>query len=665
MARLNKPRKTHNLLRKMTHQPGRQNQPPRDDTDDSTLDLERDSLAYLSEGAVVPPPHRKLMARTSSRRSFIAMGLAAIGATAWFGVPLNTEGAFFPGTMVNDLSIAEMNRPQALALMHAHFADFENTAIDYVFEGQRWNASLQQLGYAIDYDATLDAAWLHGRNQSQLDQFTRVMIKPEVRSFPVQFTRDPEVLTHYLENLGTQIVGAARDASLYLDDDHVYIMPNVDGRKLDVEAAAAATDLMISEAVRSEIRLTAVPVVSAITVDDLEPRRELAQTMISRPVTVDTGDATWTISQATLRSALVLPEEGVLTDPSLNEQILAEALADMETEVYTLPSNATLGWDNGLVVVKPDKRGRELDRAGTVREIAEAARSATNRNINAIFRDTLAEVRADNLDELGIIDQMGSGDSNFDGSSWERAENVRVSAEHLNHKLVPPGGTYSFNQAIGPITVEKGFVEGQIIVGSYIQSDIGGGACQASTTVFRAALLAGLPITEHHYHQYRLAFYEQDGWSPGLDAAIYQPNGPTDTNWEYDLKFENPTDNWMLVEVFTDGARMYCKIYGTPQGYDIEVTVPYISDPKKPGKPIETEDPKLARGERKQVGWAREGFDVRAVRTIRQNGELVPMEKNPWEFWSYFEPQSETWLIGPGTPRQLDTTPSPEPTSDD
>lgn len=626
-------------------------------------DEQQDTLAYLAEGAVVPPPQPKLMARTTSRRSLLAMGMAAIGATAWFGVPLNTEGAFFPGTQVNGLNIAELNRPQALATLKAHFADFENTAVDYVFEGQHWNASLGQLGYAIDYETTLDAAWQHGRAGSRISQFTGVMIGAEEKSYPVQFTRNEGKLFEFLSELGKQIVGASHDASLYLDGDQVRIKPDQDGRQLDMEAAMQATHKLVVAAERGEVQLNAVSVTSSITAADLEPRQALAQTLISRPVIVNTGDASWTVAQATLRAALVLPAEGVLADPALNEQVIEQTLSEMKIDVATKSSDAVLGWENGLIVVTPDVRGRELDVKGTVAAVAEAAKSSDNRTVDARFSEVLATVRADNMHELGIIDEIATGDSSYEGSSWERAENVKISAEHLTHTLVPPGGTYSFNQAIGPITLENGFVEGQIIVGSYIQSDIGGGACQASTTVFRAALLAGLPI-QHHYHQYRLAFYEQDGWQPGLDAAIYQPNDPGDTNYEADLTFQNTTENWMLVEVVTDGLRVHCKLYGTPQGWDVKVEVPYVSEPKKPGKPIETEDPKLARGERKQVGWARDGYDVCATRTITQNGELVQQEglSNPWEFWSYFQPQAETYLIGPGTQRQFDDKPNAENT---
>lgn len=638
--------------------------PENDFPEDAVHDDAQVDFSYLDEGAIMPPPRKRMFPRTSTRRGFIAAGVAAIGATAWFGVPLNTEGAFFPGTMVGTLNIAELDHPQALALMKAHFADFENTAVDFDFEDQTWNASLNQLGFSIDYESTLAAAWQHGRESGRLAQFKAVMIQPERQSYPVLFTSDDEKLRDYLTQLGTQIKGAARDASLYLDGDQVRIQPNEDGRELDVEAAAAATRRIVQGAERGVVALTAQPVISQITAEMLEPKRDLAQTMISGGVDINTGDDVWRIQQSKLREALVLPEQGVLTDPTFDERIIGDEFADMAVAVKTDPKDATLGWSDGLTVIEADVRGRTLNIPSTVQEVIAAAKTTNQRTVNAQYEDVLAEVRADNLDELGITGLLATGDSNFVGSSWERAENVRVSADHLTHTLVRPGETYSFNDSIGRITLENGFVQGMIIQGSRIVEDIGGGACQASTTVFRAALKAGLPI-EHHFHTFRLAMYEHDGWPPGLDAAIFQPEDPND--WDTDLFFTNNTDNWLLVEFEINDTHAYCSIYGTPPGYEVEIEVPYISEPKKPEGPIETEDPALDRGERQQVGWPTDGYEVQAIRRVMKDGELVQMEglPNPWEFWSFFDPQRETWLIGPGTKRQFDdkddddTTPTP------
>src|SRR5690348_6817985 len=82
--------------------------------------------------------------------------------------------------------------------------------------------------------------------------------------------------------------------------------------------------------------------------------------------------------------------------------------------------------------------------------------------------------------------------------------NIMVGANLLNGHLIPPKSTFSFNHAIGIITEDAGFVESNVVDGERIGRDVGGGICQVSTTVFRAAFRAGLPITEWHPHRYRM-----------------------------------------------------------------------------------------------------------------------------------------------------------------
>src|SRR5699024_8225380 len=112
------------------------------------------------------------------------------------------------------------------------------------------------------------------------------------------------------------------------------------------------------------------------------------------------------------------------------------------------------------------------------------------------MRSVKADARVDNLDSLGLTSLLGQGSSSFAGSSFARGENVRISADHINYKLVAPGEVFSFNELIGPISEDNGYVAGTIIQGDWAATDIGGGVCQVSTTVFRAAANAGFRFKE-------------------------------------------------------------------------------------------------------------------------------------------------------------------------
>ena len=147
----------------------------------------------------------------------------------------------------------------------------------------------------------------------------------------------------------------------------------------------------------------------------------------------------------------------------------------------------------------------------------------------------------------------------------------------MNGELIAPGEEFSFNGAVGEITYEKGFVDGGAIENGIIGRAVGGGICQVSTTVFRAALLAGMPITAWDPHSLRLLGYERDGWTAGYDASILQ-SGSDPAHWS-DFRFKNDTDGYMLVHAWTSYPHVIVEIYGNDDGREVTVGDAQFSKP--------------------------------------------------------------------------------------
>ena len=180
-----------------------------------------------------------------------------------------------------------------------------------------------------------------------------------------------------------------------------------------------------------------------------------------------------------------------------------------------------------------------------------------------------------------------------------------------------------------------------MIDGERIGRDIGGGICQVSTTVFRAALYAGLQITEWWPHSYRLGFYEQDGWLPGMDASILQPEGDPFSGG--DFKFVNPSDSWMLVESYTQDERVYVIIYGADLGYTVDISTPIVSDPiENDSADIEAINYDLAAGTVRQTEWEQSGFQVWFSRAVYDSsGNQVEYR----EFTTYFSSRPNVYQV--------------------
>ncbi|MEI2693397.1 MAG: VanW family protein [Anaerolineae bacterium] len=175
---------------------------------------------------------------------------------------------------------------------------------------------------------------------------------------------------------------------------------------------------------------------------------------------------------------------------------------------------------------------------------------------------------------------------------------------------MPPGGVFSFNQAIGDVSEEYGYKDSLIIWGDRTAVGIGGGVCQVSTTVFRAAYYGGFPIEERWNHGYVVGWYG----TPGLDATIYTPT--------VDFKFRNTTDNYLIIKSVLDEAKgiLTFQFYGTKPPWQVEVTGPEILKETPPPAAIYQRDASLAPGEMRQVDWASKGMDVAWRRVIRDAG---------------------------------------------
>jgi vancomycin resistance protein YoaR len=162
---------------------------------------------------------------------------------------------------------------------------------------------------------------------------------------------------------------------------------------------------------------------------------------------------------------------------------------------------------------------------------------------------------------------------------------VALVAELIDGALIAPGDRFSFNETTGERNEAKGFEEAPVIINGELQSGIGGGVCQVSTTVFNAAFEAGLSIERRTNHALYISHYPL-----GRDATVNYP--------DVDLVFENDTSKWLLLRAFVGAGSLTVNLYGTPQDRRVETeTAPLVVDGKVRIKRVK--DPKLVVGKRK------------------------------------------------------------------
>ena len=159
---------------------------------------------------------------------------------------------------------------------------------------------------------------------------------------------------------------------------------------------------------------------------------------------------------------------------------------------------------------------------------------------------------------MGITGVVGSYYTTYGGIP-SRLHNVALVAQLIDGALVAPGKTFSFNGTTGERTAEKGFEEAPVIINGELQTGLGGGICQVSTTVFNAVYEAGLQIDERTNHALYISHYPL-----GRDATVNYP--------DLDLKFTNDTDHWLLLRTFVGSGSLTVNLYGTPQNRRVETT---------------------------------------------------------------------------------------------
>lgn len=324
---------------------------------------------------------------------------------------------------------------------------------------------------------------------------------------------------------------------------------------------------------------------------------------------------------------------------------LDEKLDGFYEKVNKKPVEAVFNFQDGRVAeFRASENGREIDHEELTKQIMAKGGANLENPTNQIIKITIPTkvikptLTTDKVNKMGITELIGSGTSTYKGSIDSRIFNVNLGASRINGTLVPPGEVFSFAKTVGDISSLTGYKQAYIISGGKTILGDGGGICQVSTTLFRAALNAGLPIVERHPHAYRVSYYEQDS-PPGVDATVYVPT--------VDLKFKNDTGHHILIQSILDPneLRLTFMIYGTSDGRISEVSTPVVGNIRPAPEAKYEDDPTLPAGQVKQVDFSAAGATAYFTRKVTRDGKIISSD----EFRSNYRPWQAVFLRGTKT----------------
>jgi vancomycin resistance protein YoaR len=427
------------------------------------------------------------------------------------------------------------------------------------------------------------------------------------------------------------------EPSLRLRKLEAEVVPGRPGRLLDRTAAERVM-------VRSLTGISREPVPLPLRVDppqlatrDLAGAKVKVENALSGPVDLTFGAGSWHLTRAKIRRLLALPRNGstelLLAGPGANR-----FFGNLRKRIERAPKDATFAVGGGNIVrVVPAEAGRSLDAQATTRNLLSAMLSPTNRRAELIVATDTPERTTREAKAMGITGLVGAYETEYGGIA-NRIHNVQLVAHLIDNHLIAPGAEFSFNGTTGERSEDKGFLEAPVIINGELQTGLGGGVCQVSTTTFNAAYEAGLSITDRTNHALYISHYPL-----GRDATVNYP--------DTDLKFENDTGKWLLLRTFVGSSSLTVALYGTPQNRRVESeTTPLVETGPPTVKRVP--DPNLYVGEKalEESGTPSRSTSARR-RVYTSDGELL------YDHTWYSSYRSEPRIIHVGTkPR-----PEPEP----
>jgi vancomycin resistance protein YoaR len=603
--------------------------------------------------APTPPPAPRARARWIWTTLTAVVLLAVVAAsTALYLLDRSYAGKIYPNVSIRGVEVGELTPDGARTALQQRFAPFLAQPVTLAYGDHVWTPTLAELGVRLELDEAVDGAYSAGRGNGFLENMGEAYaVYREGLELPLHLTVDQTAMQAYLMGRVAEVEQPAVDAELELNGTRISTAPSATGQQVLVaetlhEITAAIQDLD--------------PQTIALRTRELQPRLsdeavQAAQSEINRllagPITLNVPGADepflWPLDDLA-RLVRVERVAGDSTDSLAvtldTEQVRQKivALADATEVRGKLPR---VNWNGGnLEIFKDGTSGTRIDEARAEElTLAALAAPASARTIELPLRDVPSPVTAANLGQLGINEQLSVGRSDFSGSAAYRVTNIQAGMTLLHGILVPPGEEFSFNKSVGEINEANGFVEGYAIVQNLTQLEWGGGICQDSTTIFRAAFWAGLPITERWGHSFYISWYDRyafgdAGNGPGMDATIF--------TGALDFKFLNDTGNWLLVQTYVNRGQSLAevRIYGTDDGRTVTLVGPTTTDRvPAPTNPVYVPEPSRPRGSPRQSDTARGGMTIDFGRIVERDGQVIEQRS----FETRFKPWPNIFEINP------------------
>jgi vancomycin resistance protein YoaR len=260
---------------------------------------------------------------------------------------------------------------------------------------------------------------------------------------------------------------------------------------------------------------------------------------------------------------------------SYDKKEIEDTMTKIQQQVDKDPVNASITKNkNDEFKISPEKQGQALNRDKLIKDIDEGISNKAIKDVvvNAEIKKVEPEMKKSDLEKIDT--KISTFTTNFSSSSENRVNNINVASKALNGVTVMPKGSFSFNKLVGERTEKRGYQAATVIVGDKLESGLGGGVCQVSTTLHNAVVRAGIVPTERDHHNIPVSYV-----GLGMDATVDYGN--------IDYKFKNTLGYPVYLECLIEDKDLIVNIYSnsnlTKKTYDLVNDVKTVN---KDGKTV-------------------------------------------------------------------------------
>ena len=521
-----------------------------------------------------------LPANTGKKKSklmiilLVFTGLMLVSASVFAYITLR-YGNVYRGVHIGDLDVSGMTMSEMIELLESKYTiPASGLEITLKTDLAELSRSYPDLGVVYDVEAAAGKAFSIGRSGNVFDRLydiAKASFKGIVVYVPQNY--DESRIDDFVSEFALMAFQQVREGILLISDDSVVIKSGRHGEAVDKDEVRSLVINMIKEGKGGVIK------------------PDVIRTETTR---FDAGEA----------------YEKIVCDP--------------EDAYYRM--------ENGNLVLVPHKIGRQIDRE-ELKRIIEEHNKTENTETTLPVTYVTPEITSEKAASMLFRDELASYSTSFETRTQNeknRMHNIALAAGKYHNYILMPGEEFSFNEVVGPRNEKTGYKSAHVFVNGRVEDGIGGGICQATSTLYNAVLLADLDVVERRSHSFIVTYVPL-----GQDATAYY--GGTD------LRFINNTGWPIKILSWVEGNKVNCVFLGTNLTPEKTVVISTKTLSHTPYKTKYVDDPTLPVGTVKKSQYGTDGYVVETYKTVKMGDKVISQKKI---HTSRYKPCDEEFLVG-------------------